>query len=459
MASLDTYLWQSGMLEEYQSIQAAGTRMVHEISELPAGRQPVGSKWVFKVKYNADRSLVWYEVRIVPESYSWFEGFDHDKTFVPVTRNNSLRLIIALATHLGLDRDHLDIKSAFWNGDLVEEIWMILPSEIGLDGRILRLYKQLSGLKQALLAWFENRSEALAEIGFISLPFDPCVFIRADHKIIVVVYADDFTTTGSHSHINRLIDHLLSLVELAVKDRLKYILVIQIKHTLEGMELWQYQYMTNILARFEMDNCRPVSTPFDTKISLVEASDCDPVFDQNLYQCMIGSLTYIVTWTRPDVAFSLSYLSRFYSHPLERHHNAVKRVFRYLPGTRSISLKYQRSPTSVPLSIVTFCDSDYACCRATRHSVSGYAFMSNGCAISWLYKKQQGVACSTIDVVYMALATTSRQASWHLHAYTELHYAITTMIMANNPSRINVAVNSMNNPWTEHIDVAYHFTN
>ena len=137
------------------------------------------------------------------------------------------------------------------------------------------------------------------------------------------------------------------------------------------MELSQNQYFTNIFSRFGMDNCRPVSTPIDRKTGLVKASDSDPVFEQNLYQRMIGSLMYLVTCTRPDLAIYLSHLSGFSSHPLARHHTAVKRVFRYHAGTHSMSLKYKPSPTSVRLSIVAFSDSDYASWRDTRRSVSG----------------------------------------------------------------------------------------
>ena len=104
-------------------------------------------------------------------------------------------------------------------------------------------------------------------------------------------------------------------------------------------------------------------------------------------------------FTRPgrDLALPVSYLARFASHPLERHHSAVKRVFRYVARTRFMSLQYKCSPTSVPLSIVAFSDSDYASCRDTRRSISGYAFMLNGWAISWLSKVQQSVASPTTE--------------------------------------------------------------
>ena len=200
-----------------------------------------------------------------------------------MTRYDSLRLIIAFATHLGLESDQVDIKSAFLYGDLVEEIWMVPPPGIDLDGKILRLDKPLYGLKQEPLAWFEKLSEALARLGFISLAFDPCILISADHKIIDMVYVDDITTAGSRSDINRLIDHLRSHFKVTVKGSFKNILGIEINHTPEGMELSQRQYITNILSRVGMESCRPASTPINQKTCLVKSSDSDPVFQRNLY--------------------------------------------------------------------------------------------------------------------------------------------------------------------------------
>ena len=115
------------------------------------------------------------------------------------------------------------------------------------------------------------------------------------------------------------------------------------------------------------------------------------------------------------------------------------------------------SDLSVPLSIVAFSDSDYASCRDTRHSVSGYDFICNGCAISWLSKKPQCVACSTTEAEYMALATRSRQAVCHLNAFTQLGNKFPITIMADNTTNINVVENPLNNPRTQQIHVACHF--
>ena len=135
MASLAAYSWQSAICEEYQSIQEAGTWRVHNIASLRAGRLHVGSKCVFKVQHNADGSVARYKAWIVPRGYWHIKGLDYDKPFALVTRYDCLCLIIALATHLGLDSDQLDYKSAFRNGDLVENIWMIPQPGIGLDWR------------------------------------------------------------------------------------------------------------------------------------------------------------------------------------------------------------------------------------------------------------------------------------------------------------------------------------
>ena len=173
---------------------------------------------------------------------------------------------------------------------------------------------------------------------------------------------------------------------------------------------------------------------------------------------MIGSVMFLVTCTRPDLAFSVSYLTCLSSQPLAHHDTAVKSVLRYLAGTPFMSLNYKRSPTSFPLSIVAFSDPNYASCRDAHRSLSGYPVMSNYCTISWLSQAQQSVASSTTEAEYMALATTFRQAVWYQNAFSQLSYSIHITLMPDNTSRMNVAANPFNNSQTKYIDVGYHFT-
>jgi len=430
-----------------------------ELKDLPVGRKLVGSGWVFKVKRNADRSVERFKARIVAKGYSQVKGLDYDETFAPVIRYDSLRLIIALALHLGLDMSQADIKSAFLNGDLNKEAWIMPPPGIGLDGKVLRLLKSLYGLKQALLAWFERLSSALTELGFLSCSFDPCVFISPDYNIIIVVYVDDITIVGRKSDVRKVCQYLTKHFTVTIKEGLSYLLGIEILYTATSLELRQTQYITNILTRFGMENSRPVSTPVDSKAPLVKADESEPAYEKQLYQQMIGFLMYLVTCTHPDLGFVVSFLSRFCSHPLLCYHTAVKRVFRYLTETRSNSLVYaRRSSMDIPLLVTGYSDADYASCRDTRRSVSGYTFLLNGCAISWLSKKQNSVLTSTTESEYMALATTAQQALWYINRLSQLGFTIPVELKADNTSSINVAENPINNPKTKHIDVCYHFT-
>ena len=283
--------------------------------------------------------------------------------------------------------EQIHIKSAFLNGDLNEEIWMLLPPGIGLDGKILLLHKSLYGLKQSPLQWFDKLASVLAELGFVSLAFDPCVFINTNLKVILVVYVDDITTVGASLQIKVLIDHLKTHFKLTIKGGLKYILGIEVTSTEHGLELSQRQYITNILERFGMENCRPVSTPIDPKAPLVKADGSEPPHERTAYQEIIGSLVYLITCTRPDLTFSDSFLSRFSSHLLKSHHTAIKRVFRNLTGTQNVSLIYHRLSTAFPLMLTGYSDTDYTSCCDPRRCVTSYVFMLNGCAISWLSKK------------------------------------------------------------------------
>jgi len=168
---------------------------------------------------------------------------------------------------------------------------------------------------------------------------------------------------------------------------------------------------------------------------------------------------YLVTCTRQDLGFVVSFLSRFSSHPLFYHHTAVKRVSRYLAGTRTTSLVYtRRSSMIIPLLITGYSDADYASCDDTRCSISGYVFLLNGCAISWLSMKHNWVSTSTTESEYMALATTARQALWYINGLSQLSFTIPVELKADNTSSINVAENPINNPKTKPIDISYYFT-
>jgi len=244
-----------------------------------------------------------------------------------------------------------------------------------------------------------------------------------------------------------------------IKEGLCYLLGIEILHTATGLELWQTQYITNILTRFGMENSRPVATSINPKAPLVKADESEPAYEKHLYQQMIGSLMYLVPCTRPDLGFVGLFLSWFSSHPLLCHHTVVKRVFRYLARTRSTPLiNASRSCMDIPLSITSYSNAGYASYRDAYYSISSYVFLLNSCAISWLSKKQNSVSTSTTESECITLATTARQALWDINGLSQPSFTIPVELKADNTSSINVAKNPINNPKTKHIDVSYYFT-
>jgi hypothetical protein len=401
MKSPDVDKWIIAMQEEHRSIQDANVWEVHNMEDLPIGRKGIGSRWVYKVKLNADGSIERFKAWLVVKGYSQISGIDYDETFAPVTRYDSFRLITALAALYNLELAQADVKSAFLYGELKEEIWMLPPPGIGLQGKILRLKKALYGLKQAPNEWYEKLSSVLAEQGFISTHFDPCVFISTSTATIVEVYVDDISIAGTRNDIENLFTFLKQYFQSTIKPKLQWILGMEVNQTERAITLSQEQFINKILERFGLSDCRPVLTPLDPKCHLTKADPTsEPILNPTLYQQMIGSLMYLVTCTRPDLAFSVSFLSQFSVHPVQRHHTAVKRVFRYLQGTRQLKLVY---PRNGKLELTGYSDASYANCPDTRRSYSGYTFFLGDCAISWMSKKQQSVSTSTTEAEYMAL--------------------------------------------------------
>jgi len=224
-----------------------------------------------------------FKARIVAKGYSQVEGLDYDETFAPVMRYNSLHLIITLVLHLGLDMSQADIKSAFLNGDLNEEVWMMPPPSIGLDRKVLPLLTSLYRLKQAPLTWFERLSSARTELGFLSCSFDLCVFISHDYNIIIVVYVDDIPTVGRKSYVRKVYQYLTKHFTVTIKKGLSYLWGIETLQTATGLELRQTQYIINILTCFSIENSRPVSTPIDRKAPLVKLDESEPAYEKQLY--------------------------------------------------------------------------------------------------------------------------------------------------------------------------------
>jgi histone deacetylase 1/2 len=218
--------------------------------------------------------------------------------------------------------------------------------------------------------------------------------------LIVLVYVDDIIITGSSlPHIQKLITKLNAEFALKQLGTLDYFLGIEVFHLANGaLLLSQAKYIRDLLSKAKMDTANGMSTPMASTLKLSKIGSV-PVEDPTLFRSIVGALQY-ATLTRPEIAFSVNKVCQFLSNPLEEHWKAVKRILRYLSGTLHYGLLIQAAPIHKPLSLIGFCDADWASDPDDRRSTSGACIYVGPNLVSWWSKKQSFVARSSAEAEY-----------------------------------------------------------
>lgn len=206
-----------------------------------------------------------------------------------------------------------------------------------------------------------------------------------------------------------------------------------------------------------MADAKPVQTPVDPNVKLVKTKEAQDGIDHSLYQSAVGSLLYLATWTRPDIAFAVTNVARYCAKPSKEHWTAVKRIFRYIKGTKDLGIGYCHGLSSD--DILGYCDADWAGDVNDRKSTSGYVFHLAGGPISWRSKKQTCVALSTAEAEYVALAAAAQEAVWLKKMISQMgtdqRKAVT--IFDDSQSAIAMTRNPQFHGRSKHIDIKYHF--
>src|SRR5215216_4133055 len=360
MKSLQSDQWIKAESEELEAHAKAGT---WEVVDRPK-RPVVDSKWVYKIKQQADGSIERYKARLVARGFTQRPGYDFDETFSPVVRYESLRLLFALSAQRGWKSQQCDIKSAFLYSDLIEEIYMELPPGHRQANKVARLRKCIYGLKQASREWYSKLSTFLTEKNFTPAHFDPCVFIHKTEEVIVSVFVDDLVFYGpDQSVIARLIKELEIQFEVKNLGNATWLLGIHIEYYEDGITLSQTAYIEKLLLRYGMDRSNPVSTPMTENIKLSRGLIEEQIENPSYYQSIVGSIMYAVIGTRFDLAFTITLLSQYNSCPNNQHLAAAKHTLRRLSESRDFKLFFSRERE---LKLEEYSDAFYASCSNTR---------------------------------------------------------------------------------------------
>eukprot|EP00253_Pinus_taeda_P035466 PITA_35466 len=318
------------------------------------------------------------------------EGVDYE-TFSPTAKWATIRTLFALAAQNGWKVHQMDVKIAFLNGDIKENVFMSQTEGFVLKGhehKVCKLVKSLYGLKQALRAWYEKLTRHLLKLNFKHYDLDDAtLFVKKVGKTIVylVVYVDDLLVTrNNESYIASIKKELRKCFKMTDLGYVHYYLGIEVTQYLKSIFLSQKKYIGDLLNRFGMTECNPLTTLMAQKLKLTSIGG--KVFeDETKYRQLVRSLNYLTT-IRPDISFVVGILFRFMQKPFEGHWFATKRVLKYLKGTQDFGIKYAQVGD---FSLFGYSDSDFDGDQKTGVSTSGYAMSLGLGAVSWRSRKYQ----------------------------------------------------------------------
>ena len=459
--------WKRATNSEYESLI---NNQTWELVPPPDGKNIVGSRWVFKVKHTADGTVERFKARLVAQGYSQSHGVDYQEIFSPVVRYSSIRSLLAVANICNWEVHQMDVKTAFLQGELNEEIYMKQPEgyvDPDKPDYVCKLNKSIYGLKQAARCWNFAIDTYLKSNGYRKSSADPCIYIksvrRRDGKIdfvILALYVDDILWFSNNAEmLKKEKEALAKRFKVDDMGEVSYVLGMSVKRNREARRLTinQPKYLEGILKRFGMETCKPVTTPLEPGRKFESLPENETPVDVQGYQMAIGCLTYASTATRPDLAAAVGILSKYMSRPGKDHWQGVKRVLRYIKGTLNYGLMFTASGDNPILH--GFSDADWGGDVETRRSTSGYVFQIQSNTISWCSKRQTSVSRSTTEAEYIALSTACQELVWlrRLLSDVGLKQDVPSIIYEDNQGAIELSRNPKFHNRTKHIDVSFHF--
>ncbi|GAA0156010.1 transmembrane signal receptor [Lithospermum erythrorhizon] len=390
-------------------------------------------------KHKKWRSAMDSEMESIRKNETWtltdlLEG-SKKIVFAPVARLDTIRMIIAIAAQRRWKLHQLDVKSAFLQGELEEEVFVAQPEGYEVRGRehqVFKLHKALYGLKQAPRAWYSKMESHFINEGFKKSSSQQTLFTKRKGEgniILVSVYVDDLIYIGNDEElIAEFKTSMLKKFDMIDLGSLSYFLGIKVIQSEKWIFIYQKKYAEEVLKRFGMMECNHVNNPIAPGVKVNKDPDENAV-DETLFKQIVGSLMYL-TATRPDLMFVTSIISRYMAKPTELHMQIAKRALRYVKGTTQLGIMYQRD-TEMKGKLKSYTHSDYAGDMDDRKSTSGYVFLISSGAVAWSSKKQQIVTLSTTEAEFVTAAYCTCQALWMKRILKDIE--------------------------SKHIDIRYHF--
>lgn len=452
--------WILAMKEELSSLLDNDT---WELTNLPQNQKPIGCKWVYKIKTNENGNVTRYKARLVAQGFSQKYGSDYDQVFAPVAKLTTLRILLSLANKNGWLVVHIDAKTAFLNGILKENIFMKQPPGFiseGNEDKCCLLKKSLYGLKQAARSWNQALHKILVASGFYQSKSDPCLYITENDNIktYIIVYVDDMSILSkSKENINKTKEILASKFKIQDLGPIKYYLGLQVTRDKGGNYIInQSNYISQVIEQFGLKDAKESKLPLSTGYGK-QNDEIALLKDNNEYRKLVGCLLYISVNTRLDIAASVSILAQKVSHPTQNDWIELKRVLKYLKGTKNYNLRL--SETKFDDKLFAYADANWAEDKQDRKSNTGYVIFVCGGAVSWCSKKQSCVALSSTEAEFIALSEASKEVIWIRRLLNELgeHFEHPSIVYEDNQSCLKLIETEKLSSRSKHIDTKKFF--
>nr|GEX30193.1 retrovirus-related Pol polyprotein from transposon TNT 1-94 [Tanacetum cinerariifolium] len=321
----------SPKLNEFERLE------VWELVPRPNKVMVITLKWIYKVKLDELGGILKNKACLVARGYRQEKGIDFEESFAPVARLEAIRIFLAYAAHKNMVIYQMDVKTAFLNGNLGEEVYVSQPDGF-VDpynpNHVYKLKKSLYGLKQAPRAWYDMLSSFLISQDFSKGSVDPTLFIyRNDNDLLLVqIYVDGIIFAASTPELCDLFVKIMdSKLKMSMMGKISFFLGLQISQSPRGIFINHSKYALESLKKYGFESCDPMDTPIVEKSKLDEDKEVKAV-DPSHYRSMIGTLLYL-TASRPDLQFAICMCARYQARHTKKHLHTVKRIFRYLRGT------------------------------------------------------------------------------------------------------------------------------
>lgn len=430
-------------------------------SEVPRGQRALSGKWVFTRKIDGTTGQPSkYKARFVVRGFEQIKGRDYSEVFASVAHKDSVRVFLAMVNYLDMECDSVDIVGAFLNGDIDHTIHVRPPQGSTIpDGQVLRLRRSLYGLKQSPHLFNKALNQWLVEQGFQPTKADSCIYVLRQKELFMMIslHVDDQAIAStSRPALDDFKQRLNKRFECKDGGELSFFLQISIHRDRANrkLQLSQRHYVDKILVRFDMSDAAPAKTQFPSNFTPRAATPEEWEAAKHLdYPAMAGSILYLATISRPDIAYSASVLCRYISKWSTQHYRAGKHLLRYIRATADLSLTFDGGAGH--RGLIGYADASHGGCQDTHRSTTGYLFEAYGGIVAWKSRRQACTTISTAHAETLASTDAARQVEWLRQLLSDMGYPQTgpTPIYNDNQAAITLSKHPHDFKTNKHFDI------